>query len=374
MKLDDHFSDRLHTLDRYYTSYIALVSEYPYLKRLMIHVAILVFSLLVLILGNVPFIYRLGPVIDWLQFFGVIGLFYGVLAGSIPYLKLDATSKPYQKVIKTQQKKASRTSSSGRDLVIGTSAIVISVMILAIFMAAFETSTESQDMLIFIASLLLFLTGIYFFIKSLRLVSLMKWLFKTAKQVVSLTWWQDLYQVISNSSFTISFDRRNRIERLQDEFTECAEAKACPTETTYEVIRKLSQEDYLIISVVKKPELFVQFHKMTGHIRLELPLTKSKENKQKLEQAIKILKSHNVLKGFWLGQLQLNPNSYYYLGTWTDANETVTGDLLAIICKNNLIEATELGLALLTDVHKWNGKTKLNYTVNTFNDGWWHNL
>lgn len=374
MKLNDNFLDRLHNLETYYTSYLGLASEYPYLKRLMIHAAILVFSLLVLVLGNIPFIYRLGPVIDWLQFFGVIGLFYGVLAGSMPYLKLDAASKPYQKVIETQQKKVSRSSTSGRDLVIGISAMVISIMMLAIFMAVFETSTQSQDMLVFTVSFLMFLTGIYFFIKSLRLVSLMKWLFKTAKQVVSLTWWQDLYQVISNSSLTISFDRRNRIERLQDEFTHCAEAKACPTETTYEVLRKLSQEDYLILSVVKKPELFVQFHKMTGHIRLELPLTKSKENKQKLEQAIKVLKSHNVLKGFWLGQVQLNPNSYYYLGTWTDTDETVTGDLLAIICKNNLMEATELGLALLAEVHKWNGKTKIDYTVNTFNDGWWHNL
>jgi len=361
--------NKVHTL---HANYVSLISEYPYLKHLIIHSAILVSSLVILFIGNIPLFHRLGSILDWLQFFAILGLFYGVIAGSAPYLKLDLTAKPYNKVIEAKLREEKKASSWGRDLVIGISAIVSSFMILAIFFAVFETTSESQDNLIFLTSLGLFLLGVYFFIKSLRLVSVSKWLFRNVSQLFSLTAWKNLFEAIFNSSVTVSYDRRNRIERLQDDIMATANSTTTPTESIYESLRKLSQEDYLIVSVKAKPELFVQFHKMTGHIRLELPVTN--KNKHKIKTAITVLESKNVFKGLWIGQIQLNPHSYYYLGKWTDAEETVTGDLLAVICKDNVLEAADLGLALLSEVHKWNGNTNLEYTVNTFNDGWWHNL
>jgi hypothetical protein len=93
-----------------------------------------------------------------------------------------------------------------------------------------------------------------------------------------------------------------------------------------------------------------------------------------LTRAIKTLEEKQIYKGCALGPLELNPNSHYYQDSWKDENAVVRGNLIAVICKKDLLEATTLGLELLKQVYNWNDNQPLDFQIGTFNDSWWHKL
>jgi hypothetical protein len=375
MKSNDFFLYPITRIKKYKATYVQLVSEYPFLKRVFFHLAIIVASLTIIFAGNLPIFYRLGSIIGWLQFISVIGLFYGVIAGAKPYMYLEVAPKPYDQLFKRMKTHNLKKARPARDFVIGISAIIGGLMIFAILLATFESMTEAQMILILIVSLILLLAGIYFFFKSLRrLVSLGKWLIRKINQIFSHTWWNDLAYTVTHTSVSISFDRRNRFERLCDSIIEESSNTRHPVQTLYEALRKLEDEDFLIFSSKDKPSHFVQYLKKPDYLHLELPVKKTKLSQQKLTKAISTLENNNVTKGFSLGPLELNPNSYYYLDTLRDDNDVITFDLLVVVCKNDLLQATNLGLELLRQVYKWNDQQSFSFKLGTFNDGWWHNL
>jgi uncharacterized membrane protein len=166
---------------------------------------------------------------------------------------------------------------------IGVSAIAISFMIMAIFIAVFEFTDDGQIILILSISFILLLTGVYYIFRSIRLFSLIKWFIKNVRQVFSPSGWNNMAYAISHFSISVSYDRRNRFERLQDEIIDHATSSRDPVQTLYEALRNLGQEDYLIVSVKDKPSHFIQYIKLAGYVRLELPVTKIKTNQQKLD-------------------------------------------------------------------------------------------
>lgn len=354
--------------------YRELIREFPFLARPIRFTLITILSFLIMQLTNMPLLWRLGKMVDWLHYLSIVGLLYGVFGGMKPYLKLNTTPKPYQELINPKLTSLNIKSSPGMDLVVGLSVMVIGVMTLAALIAIFPESTQTQDVVFLLISLFIFLVGVYFFIRSLRLITVGRFLLKLVSQLLSLKWWRNIAETLSNLSISVTYDKRNRIERLQDEVIDEASQAISNEEVVYETLRKLAIEDYLILEVKDHPEMFIQFHKMTGHVRIEMPLLKSVAHNRKLKAAIKVIRDHKIYKGFWLGQLQLNPDSYYFQGTWSNAQDTVTGNLLAVISKNDLLEATQLGLDLMLQAHGWDEMLPLEYTVNTFNEGWWSRL
>lgn len=169
-------------------------------------------------------------------------------------------------------------------------------------------------------------------------------------------------------SLSVVIDRRNRIERLQDQINNQITSE--PTESIYESIRKMKNDDYLITSIKNKPKSFVQFLKMTGAIRLELPLVNNPNNRGILNQAIQLVKSRNVYKGFQLFNIPLCPSSYYFIEHWSDESNKVRGKVLVVICKNNLLLAVEVGLTFLEHIYHWNKKSPLTCHVDSFDTSW----
>lgn len=192
--------------------------------------------------------------------------------------------------------------------------------------------------------------------------------------LLSPAWWLSLNQRLANTTISLSYNRHNRIGRLRSEIAQNQTDAKNNEEAIYEALRKLQVEDYVIIQVEDDLFRFVKFHKMTSHIRIEIYLKKTLSHQKKLRRAIEVIRSYDVHRSISLGLLQLNPDSYYYHDSWTDVTGKYTGNLLVVISKNNLMEATTLGLALLKSAHDWEDSESLKLLVNTMNDSWWNKL
>lgn len=177
---------------------------------------------------------------------------------------------------------------------------------------------------------------------------------RPAKKIKSSSpWWPITISII--------IDGRNRLERLRDVIIARNATSKDQVENIYESLRPLKIHDFIVISLPEKPRACITYLKIVGAITLEFPLSNNKRNRLLHNQAIRLIQSKNVYKNFSFLSIPLCPTSYYY----SDRQSVV------IMCKNDYLLATTLGLDLLKQFYHWDGKTKLNYALGNSDDNWW---
>lgn len=370
MTFREYFHDIRIYISHDIREYQQLISEYPYLDRLIKHAAIAGFSLLWLISCNIPILWRLGWIFSALQTIAVFGLLIGVFGGLNPYLVLEKVPKPYRQLNETIPKKSKSSKHKSHMFLHGLLSIISSLIAITAMIIIYPPLPDLVINIIVIAIGLNFLFGLYRCIYCLEIHKIIISLFKISISLFSISWWKNLLSKMRHLSVSIVIDRRNRIERIQDNIS--TNEVIDPLEKMYESMRVIKNDDYVIVSIKNKPRSFIQFYKTTGAIKVELPLLKNAKNKLVLRQAIKLVKDNGVCKDYRFINIPLCPNSYYYLSHWTDESNKVRGDVLIVVCKNDNLLASKLGLLLLEHIYDWNRKTTLDYEIGSFDTSWWN--